>query len=150
MSVHERTSSTWLADLKDLERGDLLTLWAKAYGSPPFKGARRGTLLRGVSYAEQAKREGGLAKRTKHKLIKLATGKTASGPTSCKSASSSSLPKTQLGTELVREWNGKTYTVHVTDKGCVLNGVTYGSLSAVAKAITGAHWSGPRFFGVSG
>jgi len=50
---------------------------------------------------------------------------------------------------LVREWNGKTHKVIVTNKGYVLNGVPYASLSAAAKAITGAHWSGPRFFGVA-
>lgn len=64
------------------------------------------------------------------------------------SESAMPLPKLQLGSQMVREWNGKTYTVHATDQGFVLNGVTYGSLTAVAKAITGAHWSGPRFFGV--
>lgn len=41
--------------VQSLERGDILSLWNKAYDNPPFKGARRGTLQRGVSYAEQAK-----------------------------------------------------------------------------------------------
>jgi hypothetical protein len=57
-------------------------------------------------------------------------------------------PQTQLGCRLVREWNGRTYEVVVADKGYILNGITHTSLSACAKAITGAHWSGPRFFGV--
>ena len=67
-----------------------------------------------------------------------------------KAAKTKPKPKTKLGTQLVREWNGRTHTVHVTDKGYVMSGVTYSSLSAAAKAITGAHWSGPRFFGVAG
>ena len=54
------------------------------------------------------------------------------------------------GTHLVREWNGRTYRVEVTDEGYVLDGTTYGSVSAVAKRITGTAWSGPRFFGLSG
>lgn len=90
----------------------------------------------------------GLSKRTKRKLIKLAAGDADASKKSSK-PTASRLPKTQVGTQLVREWNGRTYTVHVMDQGCVMNGVTYGSLSAVAKAITGAHWSGPRFFGVT-
>ena len=53
------------------------------------------------------------------------------------------------GTQLIREWNGRTYEVMVTDQGFILHGVTHKSLSACAKVITGAHWSGPRFFGAT-
>ena len=49
---------------------------------------------------------------------------------------------------LRRAWRGRTYLVTVTDDGVVYDGVTYRSLSAVAHQITGAHWSGPRFFGL--
>jgi len=52
------------------------------------------------------------------------------------------------GTRLARRWNGVTYSVLVTDDGFVLGGRSFTSLSHVAEAITGAHWSGPRFFGV--
>jgi len=48
----------------------------------------------------------------------------------------------------MREWNGQMHIVEVVDDGFVLDGKTYGSLSAVARRITGAHWSGPRFFGL--
>ena len=40
------------------------------------------------------------------------------------------------------------HVVDVTDQGILFDGRIYGSLSAVAKRITGAHWSGPRFFGL--
>ena len=53
-----------------------------------------------------------------------------------------------VGTRLVREWNGRTYIVDVIEDGFLLDGRTYGSLSAVANTITGSVWSGPRFFGV--
>lgn len=52
------------------------------------------------------------------------------------------------GTRLVREWNGRTHVVEVTQDGFVMDGKNYRSLSAIAKRITGAHWSGPRFFGL--
>lgn len=52
------------------------------------------------------------------------------------------------GSYLVREWNGRTYRIEVTASGFMLDGQTYESLSAVARRITGAHWSGPRFFGL--
>lgn len=162
---HQVTQLTEQLDrMQTLEREDLISLWHKAYSSPPFKGARRGTLLRGVSYAEQAKAQSALKAKTKRKLMKIAQAASTSlvenllsdeGTVACKgrvplARAKPALPTLQLGSQVVREWNGKTYTVHSTDLGFVLNGVTYTSLSAVAKAITGAHWSGPRFFGVSG
>jgi hypothetical protein len=58
------------------------------------------------------------------------------------------IPTFRPGTRLVREWNGRTHVVDVSEDGFVFDGKTYGSLSAIAKRITGAHWSGPRFFGL--
>ena len=52
------------------------------------------------------------------------------------------------GTRLVREWRGVTYTVLVHADGFEWNGRRYRSLTIVAREITGAHWSGPRFFGL--
>lgn len=52
------------------------------------------------------------------------------------------------GSRLIREWQGKLYTVSVTDQDFVLDGRSYGSLSEVARDITGTRWSGPRFFGL--
>ena len=50
---------------------------------------------------------------------------------------------------LVREWNGRTYQVEVIDNGYRFDGKTYPSLTTIAKRITGTHWSGPRFFGLT-
>ena len=52
------------------------------------------------------------------------------------------------GTRLVREWHGKTYHVLVLDEGFEHDGRRFESLTQIARAITGAHWSGPRFFGL--
>lgn len=52
------------------------------------------------------------------------------------------------GTQLVREWNGRTWQVEVVKGGFVCKGKRYRSLSAIAKMITSAHWSGPHFFGL--
>ena len=52
------------------------------------------------------------------------------------------------GARLIRQWNGRQHFVDVVEGGYVLEGKTYRSLSAVARKITGAHWSGPRFFGL--
>ena len=52
------------------------------------------------------------------------------------------------GARLLRDWNGRTHVVDVTEAGYLYEGETYRSLSAIARKITGAHWSGPRFFGL--
>jgi Protein of unknown function (DUF2924) len=53
------------------------------------------------------------------------------------------------GTRFVREWNGKTIAVTVTEAGFEWDSENYRSLSEIARAVTGAHWSGPRFFGLT-
>jgi len=149
MGTSEQRLSAELARLETLDRAALIEAWLKAYKTPPFKGARNSTLVRGLAYHLQCKSYGGLRPATQRQLQKIATGK-QSGALVSKRGIKRRRVQAKLGTQLVREWNGKTYTVHVTDKGCVMGGVTYSSLSAVAKAITGAHWSGPRFFGAQG
>lgn len=52
------------------------------------------------------------------------------------------------GTRLIREWNGRTIEVLVTDGSFEWEGRSYKSLSQIAREVTGAHWSGPRFFGM--
>jgi hypothetical protein len=54
----------------------------------------------------------------------------------------------KAGTRLVREWHGVTHTVLVEAQGFDWNGRRYRSLTILAHEITGAHWSGPRFFGL--
>ena len=53
-----------------------------------------------------------------------------------------------VGTRLVREWNGKTISIEVRQEGYLYADKLYGSLSEIARVVTGAHWSGPRFFGI--
>jgi hypothetical protein len=54
------------------------------------------------------------------------------------------------GVTLTRVWHSVEHRVQVTDAGYVWNGTPYRSLSAVAHAITGQHWSGALFFGLRG
>ena len=83
----------------------------------------------------QCQRLGGVSRKTKTQLDRIVQRKSAS-------------PQIKPGAYLVREWNGRTYQVQAVDGGIAMDGKTYPSLSAVARRITGAHWSGPRFFGV--
>jgi hypothetical protein len=54
-----------------------------------------------------------------------------------------------VGTRLVREWNGKTISVEVQEHGYYYGCRLYGSLSEIAREVTGTRWSGPRFFGIA-
>jgi hypothetical protein len=54
------------------------------------------------------------------------------------------------GTRLVREWNGQTRSVEVVEDGFSYGDRTWRSLSEIARHVTGARWSGPRFFGITG
>ena len=65
-------------------------------------------------------------------------------------ASPVTAPRKQLspGTRLVRDWNGRSHVVDVLEEGFAFEGRLHKSLTAIARQITGAHWSGPRFFGL--
>ena len=53
------------------------------------------------------------------------------------------------GTVLTREYKGQLLKVTVRDDGFEYDGETYRSLSAIAKEITGSHWNGYHFFGLT-
>jgi hypothetical protein len=54
----------------------------------------------------------------------------------------------KAGALLVREWNGGLERVMILEEGFAWNGQTFGSLSQIAKAMTGTNWNGHRFFGL--
>ncbi len=92
----------------------------------------------------QAKRYGGLKPAIDRWLRMIANG-TADGDHGGRKAS----PRLEPRTRLVREWNGVSHVVEVIEGGFVWNGDRHRSLSSIARAITGARWSGPRFFGLT-
>ncbi len=51
---------------------------------------------------------------------------------------------------MLREWKGKVHEVLILEDGRhAYAGKVWNSLSEIAREITGARWSGPRFFGTS-
>ena len=133
-----------IGELGDLPRDELIERWRSLYRTAPPKGISRSLLIRAIAYRLQAKRYGGLRPATRQHLRKMADRDTIGEE-----------PKVQTpvtiapGIRLVREWNGTTHVVEAMNGGFIWNRERYGSLSAVARAITGARWSGPRFFGLS-
>ena len=116
--------------------------WRRLYHSDAPR-ISRDLLILGIGYRRQEMEHGGLGKATRRKLLTLAKTLRATGrvgPT----------PSLSLkpGARLVREWHGRTHSVTVTEDGFDYAGTSYPSLTKIAKKITGAHWSGPRFFGL--
>jgi hypothetical protein len=116
--------------------------WRRLYrGQPPR--LSRDLLIRTIAYRMQEIAYGGLSKATQRQLAALIRELKVKGAVSV-------TPDLSLrpGTRLVREWRGRTHTVVVTEEGFEHAGKAYSSLTKIAHAITGAHWSGPRFFGL--
>ena len=133
-----------LVALSELTLPELRTEWRRLYRSPPPR-LSRNLMVRAIAYRIQERACGGLTPAISRRLQEYGR-KDAKMPDGLNTAGA--LPKP--GTRLVREWNGRTYTVAITEDGFVYNGMTYSSLTKVARIITGAHWSGPRFFGLNG
>lgn len=144
--------------LDTLDTKTLRARWQALYRKDPPPTFRARLLRLGIAYRLQELAFGGLQPRTVRLLQKLATqlrseraasqggAQIDAGP-SARPTVSQSFALTP-GTRLMREWNGSTEVVDVTDKGFRWRGVTYRTLSSVAVAITGTKWSGPKFFGL--
>ena len=131
-----------ITTVADLSRRALVEQWITAFGRPPPKGLSRRLLEYAAAYALQSKAHGGLKPTVRRKLRQLTD---SGGPSTARPIASKSLSP---GSRLVREWHGRICTVDVLEIGFLFDGQHYGSLSGVARAITGARWSGPRFFGL--
>ena len=125
----------YLAAIEAMDLGALRLLWSEHFGTPP---ALRSTdLMRlTLSWRLQARVHGGLDASMRRRLRR---------PTKADPQSAIDLP---VGTKLKREWQGRSYVIEVTAQGFCWDGTTFASLSAVASAITGTNWNGPRFFGL--
>lgn len=128
-------------------RSDLIEIWTSDYGAPPPKGLSSRLLVLSAAYNAQVRDLGGLRPAMRKRLLEAATAaRDGTPPAILTRAKGNNYP---TGTRLVREWQGRSHVVDVLDDHVVYNGETYRSLSAVARTITGARWSGPRFFGLS-
>jgi hypothetical protein len=134
-----------LARLSALTIFELRGEWRRLHRMPPPMRLSRDLLIRGIIYQLQERAYGGLSKAAARTLEQAAAGPMSRG--AVKPTAPISL---KPGTRLVREWRGITHTVliHADADGIEWRGQRYRSLSVVARKITGARWSGPRFFGL--
>ena len=125
-----------------LSRAELATAWMEAYGRQPPKGIGTRLLMLAEAYHRQAHGLGKLRPETCSELLKVVD----------RQEERSSAPKQSAptGTRFIREWHGEAHVVDVLKDGVLYRGETFRSLSQVARKITGAKWSGPRFFGAVG
>ena len=129
--------------LPTLSHAQLRSEWTRLFrASPPMK-IGRDILELGVAWKLQERVLGGWGGRTKRQLAELAHEMAGTGDLTRPRAVT-----VRPGARLVREWHGTSHEVLVLESGFGWNGKTWRSLSAVAEAITGTNWSGPRFFGL--
>ena len=144
------TLDVTIAGLDDLDAGQLRLQWRNHLGGTAPAHLPRWLLLKILAYRVQAAALGDLDKATVRSICVSRGDAIDLGG----SPFTKRKPRTRdgiglnPGALLVREWKGKLERVMVLDKGFAWNDRSFGSLSQVAKAITGTSWNGHRFFGL--
>jgi hypothetical protein len=132
-----------IAALVDRSTQELRHVWRTLHHTGPPVGLSRDLIIRGLADKLQQRAHGGPSRALQRRLQILA-GDFEKG---ARSFDPSIVLKT--GATLVRHWRGRAHTVLVHEDGFEYEGQRYRSLTLIAEQITGAHWSGPRFFGLS-
>lgn len=139
------TVASGLEPLASLNLLRLRAEWPKYHQSEVPKAMSPELLQRAIGYKMQEKVLGSLNRRVQLRLSSLE----ATLGREKKSKAERASPILKSGTKLLREWQGKVHEVLTLDDGqFAYAGKTYRSLTIIAQRITGAHWSGPRFFGL--
>jgi hypothetical protein len=121
-----------LAALSTMSTVELPAEWERVHRAPAPK--LPPDLLRiSVAYRLQERALGGLSRASASALRRGGAG----------------APQMKPGTRLVRSWNGRSIAVLVVEEGFEFEDRRYRSLTAIAREVTGAGWSGPRFFGLT-
>ncbi len=131
-----------LREIPGMSKQALLEHWAKLARKPPPKMRSRRFLAYATAWELQARREGGLTRETRRRLAECLGSGGKRAPT--RQTRAVLRPQSRL----VRRWRGRDYEVIALSKGFLYEGRTYGSLSQIAREITGTRWNGPAFFGL--
>ena len=132
-----------IAVLQSLDVAQLRAHWGTFYKTEAPSRFSRDQLMRAVAYRLQERALGGLKPTTCRLFQRIAADAHARRPLKL-----TPVCELEPGTILIREWGGVKYNVVVRADGFSFRGQHYGSLSAVARLITGSRWSGPLFFGL--
>lgn len=124
-----------IAALAAMSSAALKAEWQRLVGTAPPR-ISPAMMRLALAWEYQARALGGLPRTTQQKLAQLAGGRTRT-------------TEAKAGMRLTREWNGVVHVVTVGEDRIIRwNDRQWGSLSEVARAITGTRWSGPAFFGL--
>ena len=134
---HGGHAARWRS-LSEMDRRDLRCEWMNVFGNPSPNYLSLNFMRKALIWQFQAVAIGDLKPSTRKFLDSYFAGRR------------NIAPKVTItpGAQLIREWNGRRYLVNATDQGFEFDGQDYPSLTAIAQKITGAKWSGPRFFGL--
>lgn len=132
-----------VAELPKLKTQQLRDLWQQLLAKPPHPKLRRELMIPILAYQIQENAYGGLKPSTRKRLEKLAAEFDRNADTKLQPAR-----QIKAGTKLIRHWQGRRHEVLAGDEGFDYRGKRYGSLSEIAREITGTRWSGPLFFGL--
>jgi len=142
--------------VRAMSRDELAVPWQRRWRRPPPKGLSRRLLECNAAWLLQAEAKGGFAAATRRRLDTFggAGRGNGDGPAEGRQHTGKvdrTTPRRKLrpGSRLIRQWQGRSHVVEVIDGGFTYEGRSYTSLTAIAREITGARWSGPRFFGLN-
>ena len=142
MNEKQASISAQIADLARLPIAELWPIWDRYFSSRPLN-PNRAFIESRIAYKLQEEAFGGLAPATRQRLEAIGA-KHSQIKLRAKPHEIVFAP----GTILLREWGEREHQVTVTAEGLfTYDGHSFKSLTAVARHITGAHWSGPLFFG---
>ena len=148
-----------VATLERLTVGQLRQRFAEVFGEAT-QASNRTWLVKRIAWRLQALAEGDLSERARRRAAELARDadlrlqppKTTATRDNCEPAVGRGSANHRVpppGSILTRPYKGQILQVQVLEQGFAFNGQVYRSLSAVAKAITGAHYNGYLFFRLS-
>jgi Protein of unknown function (DUF2924) len=132
-----------LARLETLDLSAMRHEWRRLYRAEPPR-LSRDLMTRALAYRIQEIAFGGRSKVILRRLASLAAEFESDGR-----IATPAQPRIKPGARLVREWHRRTHAVVITEEGFEFEGRIYRSLTSIAREITGAAWSGPRFFGLA-
>ena len=140
----QRSVLKQIDELHQMSMAQLRKRWTDLFGTDPGR-LGRNYLVRRLAYRIQELVYGGLSREARQKLAAIADCTNGQPDAKTQTRQTTNL---EPGTRLLRDWRGRRYEVTVQEDGFLYDGKKYRSLSAVARAITGSHMSGNRFFGL--
>ena len=136
-----------VAGLDGHDLSGLRRQWRAHLGGEPPLHLPRWLLIRVLAYRLQADAFGGLD-RSIQRMLRSGKEQDAAAPFDRRAPHTRDGVGLKTGALLVREWKGRLERVMILEEGFAWNGQRYGSLSHIAKAMTGTNWNGHRFFGL--